>query len=243
MFDIVCRFHLPRDSAWLRTDAALEALRPYAIWLGEHDSTMRRWFLGGRTLEEARQHEVFGTDARHAAALAHLLRNPLHTTVVYLWNGDDSGKTGASLVLSADLLRYPSRIQLSLDGHPSTPRLGNYRETAEFVAMLARDANAILCFVYSETGYGNRMTFQDRDGVGWMLYLPHILTEQDIPEAGALIPVDKDGRRIGTIIVSVTDSIFDHRNPEHLRRAQAIEVRLVSLDLLPTYEQQMRPEP
>jgi hypothetical protein len=240
MFDIVCRYHVPLHSTWLQVDAALEVLRPYTLWLGKHDPTMGRWLLGGNTLEEARQHEVFGPADRHAAALARLQRKTkLNDVVIYLWNGDESDRAGASLVLSADLLRYPSSIELSLDGRPSMPRLGDYRQTAEFVAMLARDTSALLCFVYNETAYFTKKIFPDRDGVGWMLYLPHVLTEQDVPEAGALIPVDKNGQRIGTIVVSVTDAVFDDRNPDHLRRAQAIEVRLVSLDLLPTYDQQI----
>ena len=82
--------------------------------------------------------------------------------------------------------------------------------------------------------------FKDRPGVGWMLYLPRILTDQQIPEARALVPVmgtDDEGKekQIGTIIVSVTDAPFSDENPEHVKIANAIEIRLVDQDLLPRF--------
>nr|WP_256505738.1 Imm52 family immunity protein [Cupriavidus sp. WGlv3] len=78
--------------------------------------------------------------------------------------------------------------------------------------------------------------FSDRPAVGWMLYLPMLLTEQQIPEARALISVpDEDNKRVGTIVVSVTDTPFSGTDPEHVRAANAIEVRLVDQDLLPRY--------
>jgi Immunity protein 52 len=68
-----------------------------------------------------------------------------------------------------------------------------------------------------------------------------VLTSAELPEARALIPVMKDKKQMGTIIVSITDGVFDYRNPEHLEIARAIETRLVDQDLLPTWAQMMRP--
>ena len=75
-----------------------------------------------------------------------------------------------------------------------------------------------------------------------MLYLPRVLTVQEVPEARALVPVmtEGDGKKrkaeqIGTIVVSVTDECFSDRNPEHVKIANAIEMRLVDQDLLPRY--------
>ena len=73
-----------------------------------------------------------------------------------------------------------------------------------------------------------------------MLYLPRVLTVQQVPEARALIPVmekDEQGKdkQIGTIIVSVTDELFSDENPEHVKIANAIEIRLVDQDLLPRH--------
>lgn len=73
-----------------------------------------------------------------------------------------------------------------------------------------------------------------------MLYLPHVLTIRQLPEARALVPVmgqDEKGKdkQIGTIIVSVIDEPFSDENPEHVKIANAIEIRLVDQDLLPRY--------
>lgn len=243
MYDIICKFHLPADSPLHDAGHALEALRPYALWLGERAPTLRRWWLGGDTLEEALRYEAFAAGVNgHTAAKAVLAaefkgnRDP----VVFLWNGEEDDKKAASLVLSARTGRYTSDIKFSPSGPIAASILGDYRQTAEFVAMLARDTSAEMCFVYNQAGYGKRMTFQDRDGVGWMLYLPRVFTPSDVPEARALIPVMKDKEQMGTIIVSITDGVFDYRNPEHLEIARSIEVRLVSNDWLPTWAQMMR---
>lgn len=81
-----------------------------------------------------------------------------------------------------------------------------------------------------------QQVFPDRPGVGWMLYLPQVLTLQEVPEAGALVPVlGEKKKQTGTIIVSVADEPFSSDNPEHVKIANKIEVRLVDQDLLPRY--------
>ncbi|WP_414695089.1 hypothetical protein [Paraburkholderia sp.] len=68
-----------------------------------------------------------------------------------------------------------------------------------------------------------------------MLYLPKVITAQQVPEARALIPVPGAGKQqTGTIIVDVTDTVFSV-NPEHVEIANRIEIRLVDQDLLPAY--------
>jgi hypothetical protein len=69
-----------------------------------------------------------------------------------------------------------------------------------------------------------------------MIYLPKVLTTQQVPEARMLVPVKGTGKQqLGTIIVSVTDEPFSIDNPAHLKIANDIEVRLVDQDLLPRY--------
>ncbi|CAG9219294.1 hypothetical protein PSP6_420010 [Paraburkholderia tropica] len=68
-----------------------------------------------------------------------------------------------------------------------------------------------------------------------MLYLPHVLTPAQVPEARALIPVMRDGQQQGTIIVSVTDEVFDVNNRAHVKAANDIEIRLADQDLLPRF--------
>ncbi|CAM2193700.1 protein of unknown function [Paraburkholderia kururiensis] len=84
--------------------------------------------------------------------------------------------------------------------------------------------------------YSPRQVFDDKRGVGWMIYLPRKITIQQVPEARALIPVKgEDGKQIGTIIVSVTDALFSVDKPEHVEVANRIEIRLGAQDLLPAY--------
>ncbi|AGK50101.1 hypothetical protein BTI_5441 [Burkholderia thailandensis MSMB121] len=83
--------------------------------------------------------------------------------------------------------------------------------------------------------YAVKQVFDDKPGLGWMLYLPKILTPQQTPEARVLIPVPEKGKQTGTIIVSVTDAPFSVDNPEHVAIANRIESRLVDQDLLPAY--------
>ncbi|PRF99728.1 hypothetical protein C6Q14_22580 [Burkholderia ambifaria] len=84
-------------------------------------------------------------------------------------------------------------------------------------------------------GYAEKQAFQDRPGVGWMIYLPVELTAQQIPEAQEIVPVlsaDRK-RRLGTILVSIKDEVFSVDNEGHLTVAHNIEARLISMDLLP----------
>ena len=243
MYDIVCKFHLAPESPWHDASNALEALRPYARWLGERDPTLNRWWLGGDTLEEAHRYEAFADGVNgHTAAKAVLAaefkgdRDP----VVFLWNGEEDDKKAASLVLSVRTGRYASDMKFSPSGPIAGSVVGDYRQVATFVALLASDTIAECCFVYNRSGYGKYQTFKDRPGVGWMLYLPRVFTQAELPEARALIPVMKDKRQMGTIIVSVTDGVFDYRRPDHLEIARAIETRLVSHDWLPTWAQMTR---
>ena len=66
-----------------------------------------------------------------------------------------------------------------------------------------------------------------------MLYLDRAITPKELPEAAELVPVMEGGKQKGTIIVSVTDEVFSADNPEHVKIANAIEVRLADQDLLP----------
>jgi len=49
---------------------------------------------------------------------------------------------------------------------------------------------------------------------------------------------DEKGKdeQVGTIIVSTVDDPYSDENPEHVKVANAIEVRLVDQDLLPRYK-------
>jgi len=86
----------------------------------------------------------------------------------------------------------------------------------------------------SPSEYFKKRVFDDKPGIGWMLYLPKVIAAQQVPEARALIPVPVAGKQqTGTIIVSITDAVFSAANPEHVETANRIETRLADQNLLP----------
>lgn len=103
------------------------------------------------------------------------------------------------------------------------------------VSAVARVHNPVYVLV-GPRAYSEKHVFDEKPGVRWMLYIPKVITVQQVPEARALIPVPETSRKqIGTIIVSVTDAVFLADNSEHVEVANRIEIRLVDQDLLPSY--------
>ena len=244
MFDVVCKFHAAPDSVLQTVRGAYELLRPLAQWLGAKDPLLSTWYLArGKSAEESLQYRAFVEEVNgETACLAVLAQEAkeLGEVGVSLWNGEESVETGSALHLLMSRGPFTSDLTLMLGGNPSQPRIGDYKSTAEFLAMLVSGTRPECAFVYHRSGYGNKQTFKDRPGVGWMLYLPRVFTTQELPEARALLPVVEGKQRLGTIIVSVTGAVFDDNNPEHLQIAREIETRLVSNDWLPTWTQLVR---
>lgn len=88
--------------------------------------------------------------------------------------------------------------------------------------------------IHKENGYDEvyKKVFPDRISCGWMLYIPHVLLPELIPEAARVVPVMDGEKQKGTIIVS-TEEIFDGNNKEHIGKANDIEIKLLDLGLLP----------
>ncbi|MFM0158922.1 Imm52 family immunity protein [Paraburkholderia sediminicola] len=83
--------------------------------------------------------------------------------------------------------------------------------------------------------FARQQVFDDRPGAVRMLSLPREITHAQVPEARRLIPVMEGGHWKATIVVSVDDGAFRIDNAEHVASANAIERRLVDLDLLPQF--------
>ncbi|HCI6169388.1 TPA: immunity 52 family protein [Klebsiella quasipneumoniae subsp. quasipneumoniae] len=99
--------------------------------------------------------------------------------------------------------------------------------------LLAEKSNKSWIKVDSKCYWRNDCNFfPDRVYVGWMLYLPHIVFPELIPEAAKIVPVFDGEKQKGTIVVS-TEEIFDGNNKEHIGKANDIEIRLLDLGLLP----------
>ncbi|HDT2096864.1 TPA: immunity 52 family protein [Enterobacter roggenkampii] len=65
-----------------------------------------------------------------------------------------------------------------------------------------------------------------------MLFIPAVLLPNLIPEAARVVPVIKNDKQIGTIVVS-TEDVFDGNNKEHIAKSNDIEIRLLDLGVLP----------
>lgn len=71
-------------------------------------------------------------------------------------------------------------------------------------------------------------TFPHRKCIGWMAFIPQIVTSKQLPLAAEIININGKG----TVIVSVTEP-FNLSNLGHIQRANEIEMDMVDLDLLP----------
>ncbi|MGF6813457.1 hypothetical protein OKW33_000263 [Paraburkholderia atlantica] len=170
------------------------------------------------------------------------LLKPLNARLEQLPNENRAGSTCARTVKSRPF-RYAVRdsdelsdiFEISLgEKSDDSSRLGLYNAIAELVSEVALIYEA-LYVTFGPRAYQDQQVFDNRLGVSWMLYLPHALTPAQVPEARALIPVMREDKQQGTIIVSVTDDVFDVNNRDHVKAANDIEIRLADQDLLPRF--------
>jgi hypothetical protein len=193
------------------------------------------WHLKGETPKEAMLYHAFDGDAPSAAALAVLreeFRKSQDQTYVAIWAHRENSESGGSMTCHVGPQGELNSIAVSLTGKDD---LIDFDAFTSYVIRIAEEFHPIYAEV-SPAEYFEKRVFDDKPGVGWMLYLPKAITVQKVPEARALIPVPEAGRKqTGTIIVSVTDGVFSVDNPEHLEVANRIEIRLVDQDLLPRY--------
>jgi len=220
-------------------------LRPLVDTLANRDKMLTEWYLQGNSVEEALQHRVYGDDHQPCQETINKLtseyqgESPDDPKVIGIWNGAKLEKDGASFMIDIDggnALPQQFNIDIAEQGN-GLSRLGDYRSVAQVVSMVVSTYNSFYV-MYGPRKYFSNMVFQDRPGVSWMLYLPHVLTANEVPEARALIPVGNGSNgsdQKGTIIVSVTDQVFDVTNQEHIKMANDIEIRLADQDLLPRF--------
>ncbi|WP_111929932.1 immunity 52 family protein [Paraburkholderia bryophila] len=196
------------------------------------------WYLKGNTLDEATQYPTFTADgAASSAAIAVLAeefrRGASNVSHAAIWNTRMGSNEGASMscrVSDAKVLADNFALRVGVPACFATADV-----LAHVVSAIVATFQPMVVEA-SPVGYFEKQVFDDKPGVGWMLYLPKIISVQQVPEARALIPVPNHGKnQTGTIIVSVTDTVFSTDNPEHIEIANRIEIRLVDQDLLPRY--------
>jgi hypothetical protein len=219
--------------------ANLDRLTPIVQHLQQTDPFGKEWFLMGDTEQESYLYLVFDETGHLTTAAEAVLETKFKEDqdARYLgaWNGQMEDGKEASLVLhfgDRDWPRWTFKLEYPEE---EMERLGGYQGILTLLQLIARKLTPRY-ITMARYQYCEHQVFEDRPGVGWMLYLPKVLTIKQVPEARALVPVmNDDKKQIGTIIVSVTDEAFSDENPEHVKIANAIEIRLVDQDLLPRF--------
>ena len=227
-----------RDESLASTDfrEILIRLQKIVRVMAKKTPKLETWYAQGDSLKEAYLYRAFEHDAPSEPLLAVLrqrFKGPAGDfTYVSLWNGEQSLDEGATLSCHVGNKVLADSVDISLyaDFH-----LGDVEAMADVVRAAVAAFNPAYVSA-SPYGYIEKQVFDDRPGVGWMLYLPRVLTVQQVPEAHALIPIPEAGKRqVGTLIVSEIDGVFSLDNPAHVLNANQIEIRLVDQDLLPLY--------
>lgn len=237
--------HRPPEEMAFSFEQQLDLVRRLLDVVSIADPTLApgHWLIATGEREGSYKHLVFDPSGVRQEALAVFMADNKSSKAVKsisIWNGREAMNKGASLAAMFGLTNgRPCDVDLGLTSPPGTSRLGTPAQVLEALSDACKLYTPVCAWI-SNQFHAYKPVFQDRPGVGWMLYLPRTLTVQQVPEAGALVPVTveddwKIPHQIGTLIVSVTDEPFDETNAEHARIANAIEVRLVDQDLLPRY--------
>jgi hypothetical protein len=194
----------------------LEQIRRLLQTLAVRDPSLNdtAWLIATGTRESSYFYQVFDADGPTTTALAVFREQFKKDDIVKslaLWNGQEERVKGASIGCLLDRKDGLSdSVQVSVRSMPGISRLGDWHDVSEIIRIACAIFSPI-CITLETPLYDG--VFKDRPGVGWMLYLPRILTVQQVPEAGALVPVmSADNKnQIGTIVVSVTDEPFSEQ--------------------------------
>ncbi len=193
------------------------------------------WLTSAKDIDDALLYRAFdphGPTAEALAAIETKTRNTHDIRSISVWNGRRNEEESAVLGSRCNVIGRPDAANFALTLNPEVP---DWQTGVEWI----QAALAIWPALFATFGpfwYNEMRVFKDRPGVGWMLYLLHRLTAKEVPEAPMLVPVTRNGKAwVGTIIVSVVGEPFSLDNPEHIKAANDIEIRLVDQGLLPRY--------
>lgn len=221
-------------------DEQMNELFQFSRVIAPYSAHLQRWFLtSDKNREEALRYEAFDASGPLAASVDVIRKEGRRVSdlrSISLWNGAQAKGDTAHILSRCNTLDRPDVFEFGLK---LCPEVNDWRIGVEWIKAAVRIWPALFA-TFAPYWYSETRIFKDRPGVGWMLYLPTALTIQQVPEARALVPVMGEDSmnfpvQIGTIVVSLTEGPFDDTNPEHARVANAIEIRLVDQDLLPTY--------
>lgn len=192
------------------------------------------WFPPASTPEQSLLNAAFTETGPSTAALAMANadsdNHASDNRDLGVWNGkEDEG--GAVYTVNYGTGQIPSFLHFRCEEVNS---LRNYKNVIGLVQSIVNLWKPMLVQV-AHAEYLDHSVFPDRPGAGWMIYLPFKIESRQVPEAAQVIKIMDDAgkQQLGTLIVTVEET-FDMENEEHIKRANAIETRLVDQDLLPT---------
>jgi Immunity protein 52 len=215
----------------------LDALWRFARSIQSDSPLFAQWYLAnGQSAKESLRTLVFDAAGQTPNAQSDIAADAgPHRDLrsIALWNGALGRGEGATLVSDLTTLGRPNAFEFGLKLYPEVTQ---WQTPARWITTAVSIWPTALFATFAPLWHSERRIFQDRPGVGWMVYLPRVITAQQVPEARQLLPVvAADGTQRGTIVVSTTEGPYSDDNPEHLAAAHAIETRLVDQDLLPRY--------
>lgn len=211
----------------------------YDLWkfakeLGNVGLGLDKWYAAAPTEKESLAHKAFNSagPTGEAIRLAHSNnRGEPDFPSVGVWNGIEDN--GGAVLKSSLILNGICSVEFNSDG---ILEHRGYNVVADMVEQAIKLWPATCVKVGPFNYYLDEMqVFPERPGVGWMLYLPHEIAHNQVPEAQMLRYVTDVNGHKGTIVISEIDGIFDADNPAHVHTANKIEIRLADRGLLPKY--------
>lgn len=193
------------------------------------------WLTSDKDIDDALLYRAFdrhGPAAEALDAIESKTKNTHDIRSISVWNGRRNEEEGAVLGSRCNVIGRPDAVSFGLT---LRPEVADWKTAVAWLQAAVTIWPALFA-TFGPFWYNERRVFRDRPGLGWLLYLPRSLTAREVPEARRLVPVMRNGKeQLGTIIVSVVNEPFSLDNPEHIRIANDIEIRLVDRGLLPRY--------
>ncbi|MDR5738074.1 Imm52 family immunity protein [Caballeronia sp. LZ016] len=211
-------------------DAQFEQLRRFCLAFPQDDLPTDRWFPAAASEKESLLSPAFEQDRVSSRAIDLVDEDYDDIRTVGVWNGREGrGSAVVTLMLNTKGVCLASFESDGISGLKFYGRVADVIESA--LAVWPVKAATAGPFAYA----ADKQVFPDRPGVGWMLYLPQRIEFEQVPEARMIRHVKDLNGTEGTIIISEIDGPFDADNPEHVKVANSIEIRLADQDFLPRY--------
>jgi hypothetical protein len=195
------------------------------------------WYLGQSTRKATLLNGAFDENGPTTAITAIAKNQTKKDTIVRFlgFSNASDNEGGASIVNDYSSTESVSSTRFKCIG---VTLFKDYKNVVKVIEKMVAVWNPVVIQVEVASNPRYQKAFTTRPGVNWMLYLPRVITTQQVPEARALIPIldstDKKKQK-GTVIVSVTDGYFDASKPELVEIVDSIDRRMVDQDLLPLY--------